>query len=60
MNDAVGFCGFDSEECSDFEQTIIPLIATYPHLRARDFGPAELKVFGQRIIDQHKVTRQIG
>ena len=59
MKYAVGYYGENTKEHSHFEKTIAPLIATYPHRLARDFGPAELKVVRQRMIDHHDWSRKI-
>lgn len=59
LQHAETYYGKGSKEYDHFEKTTVPLIATYPHKLARDFGPAELKVVRQRMIDHHDWSRQV-
>jgi integrase len=42
--------GEPSKEYDEFDRTTVPLTDTYPHHRANDFGPAQLKVVRDRMI----------
>jgi len=48
-----------SKEYEHFEKTAIPLTDTYSHKPANDFGPAELKVVRQHVIDHHAWSRKV-
>jgi integrase len=56
---AEGYYGKGSKEYDHFEKTTGPLTDTYPHRGAKDFGPAELKVVRQRMIDHHDWSREV-
>jgi len=53
------YYGKCSKEYDHFEKTAVPLTDTYPHKPAREFGPAELKVVRQRMIDHHDWSRKV-
>lgn len=59
MTYAAEYYGVKSKEYDHFEKTIIPLTAAYPHKLAKDFGPADLKVVRQRMIDHHGWSRRV-
>ena len=53
------YYGDGSKEYEHFEKTAIPLTDTYSHKPANEFGPAELKVVRQRMIDHHAWSRKV-
>jgi integrase len=53
------YYGKKSKEYDHFEKTTVPLTDTYPHKLAKDFGPSELKVVRQRMIDHHDWCRKV-
>jgi integrase len=59
MRHAESYYGKRSREYGHFENTIIPLAATYPHKAAMDFGPADLKVVRQRMVEFHGWSRKL-
>src|SRR5262245_31716457 len=59
LHHAEAYYGKGSKEYDHFVKTTIPLTDTYPHKPARDFGPAELKVARQRMIDHHDWSRRV-
>src|SRR5262245_14444747 len=59
LRHAETYYGVGSKEYDHFEKTTIPLTDTYPHKPAKDFGPAELKVVRQRMIDHHDWSRKV-
>src|SRR5262245_58162025 len=59
LRHAETYYGVGSKEYDHFEKTTVPLTDTYPHKPANDFGPAELKVVRQRMIDFHDWSRNV-
>jgi integrase len=53
------YYGKGSKEYDHFEKTGFPLTDTYPHKPVNQFGPAELKVVRQRMIDHHDWSRGV-
>jgi integrase len=59
MVHAESYYGKDSKEYGHFERTSVPLTDTYPHKLAKDFGPIELKVVRQRMVEHHDWSRKV-
>lgn len=57
LKHAQTYYGADSKEYGHFVRTTIPLTDAYPHRPVNSFGPAELKVVRQRMIDHHDWSR---
>jgi integrase len=59
MKHAQDYYGKKSKEYDHFDKTIVPLSATFPHKPAKDFGPADLKIVRQRMVDHHGWSRKL-
>jgi integrase len=59
LRHAETYYGKRSKEYDHFEKTTVPLTDTYPHKLAKDFGPKELKVVRQRMIDHHDWSHKV-
>jgi integrase len=59
LRHAESYYGIRSKEYDHFDKTTVPLTDTYPHRLARDFGPAELKIVRERMINHHDWSRKV-
>jgi hypothetical protein len=59
LRHAETYYGKGSKEYDHFEKTTVPLTDTYPHKPSKDFGPGDLKVARQRMIDHHDWSREV-
>ena len=59
LRHAEAYYGRGSKEYDHFVKTTVPLTDTYPHKPAKEFGPGELKVVRQRMIDYHDWSRRL-
>jgi integrase len=53
------YYGKESKEYGHFERTGLPLAGAYPHKPVNEFGPPELKVVRQRMIDHDDWSRGV-